>query len=33
MVLFDSNLFHETDTLDFKRGYKNRRINFTLLFG
>jgi hypothetical protein len=33
MVLFDSNLFHETDMLNFKPGYKNRRINFTLLFG
>ena len=33
IVLFNSNLFHETDTIDFKQGYENRRINITLLFG
>ena len=33
IVLFNSNLFHETDTIDFKRGYENRRINVTMLFG
>ena len=32
-VLFNSNLFHETDELHFKAGYKNRRINVTYLFG
>jgi len=32
-VLFNSNLFHETDTYEFKEGYENRRINVTLLFG
>lgn len=32
-VIFDSNLFHETDRIDFKDGYTNRRINLTLLFG
>ena len=32
-VVFDSDLFHETDTIAFKPGYENRRINITLLFG
>ncbi|HWX90409.1 MAG TPA: tetratricopeptide repeat protein, partial [Rhizomicrobium sp.] len=32
-VVFDSDLFHETDTIRFKPGYDNRRINVTLLFG
>ncbi|HTO46352.1 MAG TPA: hypothetical protein VML91_01825 [Burkholderiales bacterium] len=32
-VLFDSSLFHVTDTLRFKPGYTNRRINVTLLYG
>ncbi len=32
-VLFNSDLFHETDTIDFKSGYENRRINVTMLFG
>lgn len=32
-VVFDSDLFHETDTLDFDPGYTNRRINVTLLYG
>jgi len=32
-VIFDSDLFHETDTISFKTGYENRRINVTLLFG
>ncbi len=32
-VLFNSNLFHETDALHFKPGYENRRINVTYLFG
>jgi tetratricopeptide (TPR) repeat protein len=32
-VIFNSNLFHETDTIDFKDGYENRRINVTILFG
>jgi len=32
-VLFNSSLFHETDTLRFKDGYENRRINITYLFG
>jgi tetratricopeptide (TPR) repeat protein len=32
-VIFDSDLFHETDVITFKPGYENRRINVTLLFG
>ncbi len=32
-VLFNSDLFHSTDTFHFKDGYENRRINITLLFG
>jgi tetratricopeptide (TPR) repeat protein len=32
-VIFDSDLFHETDVLTFKPGYENRRINITMLFG
>lgn len=33
VVLFNSNLFHETDKFEFKEGYKNQRINVTMLFG
>ena len=33
MVVFDSQLFHETDHMWFREGYKNRRINLTFLFG
>ena len=32
-IIFNSNLFHETDKIEFKRGYENRRINVTMLFG
>jgi Tfp pilus assembly protein PilF len=32
-VIFDSDLFHQTDRLAFKEGYLNRRINITLLYG
>jgi len=32
-VIFDSDLFHETDRIRFKDGYRNRRINITMLFG
>jgi hypothetical protein len=32
-VIFDSNLFHETDRMKFERGYRNRRINITMLYG
>ncbi|MCY4407348.1 MAG: tetratricopeptide repeat protein [Rhodospirillaceae bacterium] len=33
VVVFDSDLFHRTDDLDFRPGYENRRINVTMLFG
>jgi len=33
VVVFNSNLVHMTDTLHFKPGYENHRINVTLLFG
>ena len=33
IVIFNSNLFHETDRYKFKEGYENRRINVTMLFG
>jgi tetratricopeptide (TPR) repeat protein len=32
-VIFDSDLFHETDVITFREGYENRRINCTLLYG
>ena len=32
-VIFDSDLFHETDKIRFQDGYRNRRINITLLYG
>jgi hypothetical protein len=32
-VLFDSALFHHTDKFSFKKGYENRRINLTFLYG
>jgi len=33
VVVFDSDLFHETDQIAFAPGYENRRINITMLFG
>jgi hypothetical protein len=33
MVLFDSLRYHRTDSYNFKKGYRNRRINLTLLYG
>ena len=33
IVIFNSNLIHETDKFEFKEGYENRRINITMLFG
>ena len=33
VVLFNSNLLHETDRYTFMEGYQNRRINITMLFG
>ncbi|HEY4275726.1 MAG TPA: tetratricopeptide repeat protein [Rhizomicrobium sp.] len=32
-VIFDSDLFHETDKIVFRDGYENRRINVTMLYG
>ena len=32
-VIFDSSRIHESELHHFKPGYKNRRINLTLLFG
>ncbi|MGH8729268.1 MAG: tetratricopeptide repeat protein [Burkholderiales bacterium] len=32
-VIFNSDLFHKTDDIDFADGYENRRINVTLLYG
>ncbi|HVG01257.1 MAG TPA: tetratricopeptide repeat protein, partial [Nitrospira sp.] len=32
-VVFNSDLFHETDHVIFKEGVMNRRINITLLYG
>jgi len=32
-ILFESTYFHKTDNFKFKKGYKNRRINVTFLFG
>lgn len=32
-VIFDSDLFHATDSPQFRTGYLNRRINITLLYG
>ena len=31
-VIFNSQLFHETDDFDFNESYENRRINITLLY-
>lgn len=32
-ILFDSTYFHRSDCMKFKKGYKNRRINVTFLYG
>jgi tetratricopeptide (TPR) repeat protein len=32
-VIFDSDLFHQTDEIAFREGYTNRRINVTMLYG
>lgn len=32
-VIFDSALFHHTDEFHFREGYKNHRINLTILYG
>ena len=33
LVIFDSALFHKTDYFKFKKRYKDRRINLTIMFG
>jgi hypothetical protein len=33
MVMFDSDLLHHTDHFHFQKGYCNRRINLTFLYG
>jgi hypothetical protein len=33
VVIFNSDLIHETAPLTFRDGYENRRINITMLFG
>jgi hypothetical protein len=32
-VIFNSDLFHETDQIHFHEGYENRRVNITFLYG
>lgn len=32
-IIFNSDLFHETDEIAFKNDYLDRRINITLLYG
>eukprot|EP00931_Biecheleriopsis_adriatica_P121094 TRINITY_DN96173_c0_g1_i1.p1 TRINITY_DN96173_c0_g1~~TRINITY_DN96173_c0_g1_i1.p1 ORF type:complete len:383 (-),score=57.22 TRINITY_DN96173_c0_g1_i1:7-1155(-) len=32
-VMFDSTYFHRTDDMKFEKGYTNRRINLTFLYG
>lgn len=32
-VIFNSDLIHRTDTIRFREGYENRRINVTFLYG
>jgi hypothetical protein len=32
-VIFNSDLIHATDTIRFRPGYENRRINITFLYG
>ena len=31
-IMFRSRLFHQTDAIHFRNGFRNRRINVTLLF-
>ncbi|WP_179953898.1 tetratricopeptide repeat protein [Denitrobaculum tricleocarpae] len=33
MVMFNSDLIHETGELNFEEGYENRRVNVTMLYG
>lgn len=32
-IIFNSDLFHETDAVDFDDAYENHRINITMLYG
>jgi hypothetical protein len=32
-IIFNSDLFHETDPVDFDDSYENHRINVTMLYG
>ncbi|MFD9466401.1 hypothetical protein ACFWBT_36795, partial [Streptomyces sp. NPDC060027] len=32
-VIFNSDLFHASDAIRFQPGYKNLRINITMLYG
>jgi hypothetical protein len=32
-VIFNSDLFHDTEAITFKPGFENRRINLTMLYG
>jgi len=32
-VIFNSDLFHGTSELRFRKGYENRRVNITMLYG
>jgi tetratricopeptide (TPR) repeat protein len=32
-IIFNSDLFHATAEVKFRRGYENRRINITMLYG
>ena len=32
VVIFNSKLYHATNEIKFKKGYKNRRVNVTLLY-
>jgi hypothetical protein len=33
VVIFNSDLFHKTDSYKFRPGYRNRRLNVTFLYG
>lgn len=33
VIIFNSNLFHASDSFNFKKNYESRRINITLLYG
>lgn len=32
-IVFNSDLFHATEPVNFRQGYENRRLNVTMLFG